>query len=331
MTLGLYQIGEGQPITRVRRGRTTHAKRGHLVPVYNTTSRFPTQSALCGIRPVGIQGWRWIDDGEDCATCVAQARHKLSVGELVVAHPAVVAEFERLMLAHLSDRQAAAAQSLASDTRLIVEIDRPDNAVVGSTQTTRTIHRVGCEKLGYGRKVPLPVAEVRRQLGADGRRTDFCQECKPGDVLDRDRLRPKTMTGARALSAQLGSRARERAVRAGVRPVRDHGGGVAFNGASEAAGDAYYAAGCPSTAALALGELKMHGAEHYPGCPAEPEALLEGDAADPDFGRCTCYDLNDFEESSVRRKEDALWQRYRDRHPLNRRRRRLDPAPEWTL
>lgn len=330
MNLGLYQVGEGRPITRVRRGRSTHGNRGHLVPEDHNL-RYPTQRALCKLTPVGVRGWKWTDDGEDCATCTAQARHKLTVGELVIASPAMVAEFERRMLARLGDRQAAAAQSLASDTRLIVEVDRPDNAVVGSTQTTRTIHRVGCEKLGYGRKVPLPVTEVRRQLGADGARTQYCQHCKPWEVIDRDRRRPKTMAEAEKLSALLGSRARERAVRAGVRPVKPSGDGNAFNGASEAAGDAYYAAGCPSTAALALGELKMHGGEHYPDCPAEPETLLEGDASEPDFGRCTCYDLNEFEEGSIRRKEDALWRRYRDRHPLAGRRRPLEPAPEWTL
>lgn len=261
MNLGLYLVGKGQPLTRVRRGRTTHAKRGHLVPVYNTASRFPTHSALCGIRPVGIQGWRWIDDGEDCATCTAQARHKLSVGELVIASPAVVAEFERQRAANLGDRQARAVRV---DARLAVEVHRPRGSVVGSADTKRTLHLVDCPIVGaYDRPmVSLPVEEVRRQYNADGRRTDFCQECKPGHVLDNERLRPHTLTEARTRSERAGYLARDRYQRRARNPHRS----------------------------FAFRTLPHDGSKHFDDCPANPDELLHGDVTEPDYGRCKCYE-----------------------------------------
>jgi len=262
MNLGLYLVGEGQPITRVRRGRTTHAKRGHLVPVYNTTSRFPTQSALCGIRPVGIQGWRWIDDGDDCATCVAQARHKLSVGELVIASPAVVAEFERRMLAHLGDRQAAAVRE--KEARLAVEIYRPRDGVMGSAGTRREIHLIDCPIVSAVERpmVSLPVSEVRRQYNADGQRTTFCQECKPFHVLDNDRLRPRTLAEARERSEKAGYLARDRYRRRARNPHRSY----------------------------AFRTLPHDGSKHFDDCPAGVDELLHGDVTEPDYGLCKCYE-----------------------------------------
>jgi hypothetical protein len=326
MKLGLYQVGEGQPIARVRRGRSTHGNRGHFIPEDNGL-RYPTQRALCGVRPLGVRGWTWTDDGQNCVTCTAQIKHKVTIGELIIASPAEVAEFERQRAANLGDRQARAVRV---DARLAVEVHRPRGSVVGSADTRRTLHLVDCPIVGaYDRPmVSLPVEEVRRQYNADGRRTDFCQECKPFHVLDNDRSRPKSEAEAKRLSEVRGYLARQDALRKGVKPVRDAAGGMAFNGASEAAGDAYYAAGCPSPAALALGGLPHDGSVHYPDCPAEPEALLEGDVTEPDYGRCTCYDLD------VSEKEDRLWQRYRERHPLARRKTpqsRNDYAPDWTL
>lgn len=282
MNLGLYQVGEGQPLTRVRRGRSTHGNRGHFIPEDNSL-RFPTQRALCGVRPVGVRGWTWTDDGQNCVTCTAQIKHKVTIGELIIASPAEVAKFERQRAANLGDRQARAVRV---DARLAVEVHRPRGSVVGSADTKRTLHLVDCPIVGaYDRPmVSLPVEEVRRQYNADGRRTDFCQECKPGHVLDNERLRPHTLTEARARSEQAGYLARDRMRR--TTPNARHRRGFRL--------------------------LPHDGSMHFNGCPAEPDALLRGDVTSSAYGRCTCYDADP------------------DERPA-RRRRPLDPAPEWTL
>lgn len=78
-------------------------------------------------------------------------------------------------------------------------------------------------------------------------------------------------------------RARAAAEARGCKPVHDTGGGGFGNDASEMAGDAWYAAGCPSVGSLALAELKA--GEHYPDCD------LDEDNDEPENGgRCTCYD-----------------------------------------
>lgn len=89
-------------------------------------------------------------------------------------------------------------------------------------------------------------------------------------------------------------RAAEYLERRGEKPV-DTGGSWTGNGASSVAQEDWYAAGCPSEAAMALAELKE--GEHYPQCPIERKL---GD-------RCTCYGLpgDDEYENEIDDREDG--------------------------
>jgi hypothetical protein len=263
MTLGLYKVGENQPITRVRRGLTTASgRRLHLVPDYDSSVR-AAHEALCGAYLHQRQTWRWSDEGEDCKSCQTQARQGLRAGTLALVDPVVVAEFMRTRLAHLGDRQTAAAEQAQPEARLAVEIYRPRDDVMGSVGTRREIHLPTCILVGqYERPmVPLPVSEVRRQYNADGSRTTFCQLCKPFHVLDNERKRPHTLAEARALSTREGYLARDRYCRTARNPHRSY----------------------------AFRTLPHDGSRHFEDCPAEPDELLRGDVTEPNYGRCKCY------------------------------------------
>jgi hypothetical protein len=313
MTLGLYKVGENQPIIRLRHGRTSRGRRLHLVPDCGP-SVVAQQKALCGAELYRGEVWGWSDDSDECKPCQSVASYELRKGTMIIADPAVVATFQRTQLASLGDRQTAAAEQARTEARLAVEIYRPRDGVMGSVGTRREIHLVDCPIVSAVERpmVPLPVSEVLRLKNADSGRTNFCQECKPFHVLDNERRVPKSQKAAEQLSTQLGYRARQEAARKGVRAVRPSGGGDAFSGASEAAGDAWYSAGCPSTAAMALGELCFDGSEHYPDCPAEPDELLHGDVTNPAYGRCSCYST----DSDEQRPGDHGWG---------------TESPEWTL
>lgn len=252
MTLGLYQVGEGQPIIRLRRGRAHEDPfaRTHIAP--DGSSR---REALCGSRPSRGESWCWGDSDTGCPACLSRARQGLRNGSLILADPAIVAEFAR--------QQAAAAGDHSQEARLAVEIYRPRDGVMGSVDTRREIHLIDCPIVSAVERpmVSLPVSEVRRQYNADGRRTTFCQECKPFRVLDNDRLRPRTLAEARALSEKAGCLARDQYRRRARNPHRSY----------------------------AFRTLPHDGSKHFDDCPASPDELMHGDVTEPDYGRCQCY------------------------------------------
>jgi hypothetical protein len=249
MTLGLYKVGENQPITRMRRARAHFDGRVHVVP--SDPSHEPS---LCGGLDVSGRPWEWSDDDVTCPTCLNRVRAALRAQSMVLASPAVVAEFERQMLANVGDRKP---------DRLAVEIYRPRDGVMGSVGTRREIHLVDCPLVGAVERpmVSLPVAEVLRLKNADSGRTSFCQECKPFHVLDNERRRPRTLTEARKLSEIEGSTARDRLRRKIGNPHQNY----------------------------AFRTLPYDGSGHFEDCPAEADALMYGDITDPRYGRCTCY------------------------------------------
>jgi hypothetical protein len=251
MTLGLYKVGENQPIIRVRRGFTSNGQRLHLVP---DTNRGAVDRALCGADLYTGQRWRWADEGNDCKPCESQARNGLRSRTLILADPAVVAEFERQTLANVGDRKP---------DRLAVEIYRPRDGVMGSVGTRREIHLIDCPLVSAVERpmVSLPVAEVLRLKNADSGRTGYCQECKPFHVLDNERRRPRTLAEARKLSEIEGSAARDRYQRAARNPHRS----------------------------FAFRTLPHDGSKHFDDCPAGVDELLHGDVTEPGYGRCQCY------------------------------------------
>jgi hypothetical protein len=177
MTLGLYKVGEGRPIINLRRARAHFDGRIHVVP-----SEPPRGPSLCGGLNVSGRRWEWSDGDITCRICLARVRDGLRKESMVLAEPAVVAELQRQMLMSLSDRSAATRRARG---RLAVEIYRPAGSVVGSPSTRRVIHLIDCPRVAAAHRqvVLLPVTEVRRQLDADGRQTDYCQECQPGSVI----------------------------------------------------------------------------------------------------------------------------------------------------
>jgi hypothetical protein len=253
MNLGLYSVGENQPIIRLRRARAHFDGRIHVVPA--SPSREPS---LCGGLSASGRPWEWSDDDVTGPTCLNRVRAALRAQSMVHASPAVVAEFERQRVADPGDREPA---------RLAVEIYRPRDGVMGSVGTRREIHLPDCPLVGtYERPmVLLPVSEVRRQKNADGARTSFCQECKPFHVLDNERRRPRTLAEARRLSEIEGSAARERFLRNARRTTRNPHRSYAFR------------------------TLPHDGSGHFEDCPAEADALMHGNVTEPDYGRCKCY------------------------------------------
>jgi hypothetical protein len=255
MTLGLYKVGKNQPIIRLRRGRNNaRGKLVHAVPGIPRTALPPLCDAQ---RPT--QSWQWTEDDITCPRCLDRVRAGSEDGTLVLADPFDVAELQRRMLMSLGNRQAEAAD------RLAVEINRPRGSVVGSPSTRRVIHLTDCPVVsslaGDVRIVQLPVSEVRRQYNADGRQTDFCQECKPFHVFDNDRRRPHSLDEARAVSTREGYIARERYRRTARNPHRSY----------------------------AFRTLPHDGSKHFEDCPAGVDELVHGDVTEPDYGRCKCY------------------------------------------
>jgi hypothetical protein len=281
MTLGLYKVGKNQPITRIRRAGWNADYPHHYLPDLGDGPL--NGRTLCG-RKLGYE-FQWNDAGKNCTTCVSRIQRMLREGQLVMVNPAVVAEFERQMRAHLGDRQAAAEQA-QPEPRLAVEIYRPRDGVMGSAGTRREIHLIDCPLVSAVERpmVSLPVAEVLRLKNADSGRTGFCQECKPFHVLDNERRRPRTLAEARKLAETEGYLTRDRIRR--TTPSARHRRGFRL--------------------------LPHDGSMHFEDCPAEPEALLNGDVTDPKYGRCTCYEPDP------------------DERPTKRR-RPLEEAPEWTL
>lgn len=249
MTLGLYKVGENQPIIRLRRARAHFDGRVHVVP--SGPSRKPS---LCGGLSASGRPWEWSDDDVTCPTCLNRVRAALRAQSMVLASPAVVAEFERQRTASLGDRKP---------DRLAVEIYRPRDGVMGSVGTRREIHLPDCPLVGAVERpmVSLPVAEVLRLKNADSGRTGYCQECKPFHVLDNERRRPHTLAEARKISEIEGSTARDRYQRAARNPYRSY----------------------------AFRTLPHDGSKHFDDCPAGPDELLHGDVTEPDYGRCRCY------------------------------------------
>lgn len=106
------------------------------------------------------------------------------------------------------------------------------------------------------------------------------------DAIDARQVRVAAAMGDQSPAFRESVRARAAAEARGCRPMQDTGGGGYGNDASEMAGDAWYAAGCPSVGSLALAELKA--GEHYPDCD-----LDEDNDESENGGRCTCYDEAD--------------------------------------
>lgn len=176
--------------------------------------------------------------------------------------------------------------------------------------TTATQPAQGASRALCGGYPPRP----KHQYSGDGPShsrpwewTDDDVDCKRCIALARDKIDsgalvffgPNHTAANKTTSRRNPDAAREAAIRRGVRPAKVPGGGYSgFNGAADEAANAWYGAGCPSLASIALAELAP--GEHYPNCDLDNEEQSPG-------GRCSCYD----DERSERDYDDL--------------------SPEWTL
>jgi hypothetical protein len=267
----LVTVADSAPV-RLRSGRGKSEK-VHVVPAEEQEG--DTCSALCGGRterqnyPPVVKPWRWTSDDVDCGACLKVIRDAVGRGKIAFATDEM-----------MTTRRKEAVDAMYARLREISPVVPSD--MLGRLAASRRPARVGtsgatCVHLVEHAECGRSACGVRPDRGGNQWRwTDeglSCANCLYFLVADlSDKARRAALVRTR-----------------GVIPSGT-GGSFAANGASEAAGDAWYAAGCPSVASMALEELKPR--EHYPQC------VLDGNPYRLDLAtaRCSCYDDDEQDE-----------------------------------